>query len=148
MLTALARAAAAGGEVPPCSTGGKKSHAEDQARPRRGPWSGGLAARQQPCSLLDRSEQAWRDPLPAPYRQDRAAAALLIYARRTVHHLAGGDKAGTTSTPATPGSCAAWAIDYNQTVVTLQFTAISPAVAEGDLAKRWTPVAAVVRDCG
>ena len=60
-------------------------------------------------SLLDRSEQAWRACLPAPYRQDRAAGRAADLRPPHGHHAGGGTKAGTTSTPATPGSCAAWA---------------------------------------
>ena len=86
-------------------------------------------------SLLDRSEQAWRDACRPHTAKTGQPGALLIYARRTVTTLAEG-QGWDNEYPRDTWQLRRLGID-SQTVVTLQFTAISQPWLK-HLAKRWT----------
>ena len=86
-------------------------------------------------SLLDRSEQAWRQACRPYTAKTGQPAALLIYAHRMVTTLAEGE-GWDNEYPRDTWQLRRLGID-SQSVVTLQFTAISQPWLK-DLAKRWT----------
>ena len=102
---------------------------------RSGPMVRWLAA-SGAVSLLDRSEQAWRNACSAPYRQDAAQPGRAADLRPPHgHHLAEG-QGWDNEYPRDTWQLRRLGIDP-QAVVTLQFTAIRQPWLK-DLAKRWT----------
>jgi integrase len=87
------------------------------------------------ASLLDRSEQAWRDTCRPYATRSGQPIALLIYAYRTITTLAEGE-GWDNEFPRDTWQLRRLGIDSGS-VVTLQFTAISQPWLK-DLAKRWT----------